>query len=204
RELLDVLPEYYQRHVVLLLNFANAEADLVSVTPVAFTRMSGGSGAIVAVEIDGKISEEAHWNLAKLPIELHRHIENHEAVDAGLVRGKSRVALAEIRIADEGDVKAVSIACVVVERRRDLKEDVLGKVDLRADLPGEQQRVGVGNAPTARDRARPHRIFRVRVVVNELGEVREKVDRYSRRLGSNARKCFPIFVVGGRGCLAAT
>src|SRR5205807_7852138 len=125
RELLDVLPEYFQRHVVLLLNFANAEADLISVTLVAFIRMSGGSGTVVAVEIHGKISEEAHRNLAKLPIELHRHIENHEAVDAGRVRGNSRVALAEIRIAHEVDVKAVAIACVVLERRRALTAAVL-------------------------------------------------------------------------------
>ena len=59
RELLDVLPERFQRPIVLLFDFPNPDADLIGVTLVALVRMPGPDRAIVAVEVHRKISEEA-------------------------------------------------------------------------------------------------------------------------------------------------
>ena len=39
---------------------------------------------------------------------------------------------------------------IIVERRRDLEINVLGEIDLGADLPGQQKRVGVRDAIAAR------------------------------------------------------
>src|SRR5205814_1254511 len=150
-ELLDVLVKRLDRPVVFLLNFADAETNLVGVTLVALVRVTGRGGAIVAFQVYGEISECAHRNFAKFPAEFRRHIEDHQAVDTGLVRRNRRIADPEIRIANEVDVKTVAVTRVIVEGRRHLKKNVFGEIDLRADLPRQKNRVRVRHAAAARD-----------------------------------------------------
>ena len=74
--------------------------------------------AIVSLKIVSELAEDAHRQVPEFPADFHRHIENQQAVDAGLVlandaRWSGRVPL-------KVDVKRVAVAGVVIERRRQL------------------------------------------------------------------------------------
>src|SRR6266403_4752626 len=89
------------------------------------------------------------------------------------------------------NVKRVAVAGVIVDRRRDLEKEVVrGKREPRSSLPRQKKRVRVrdqlgpansSNLP-CRGRARPERIFRIGVVVDELREIDEEIELQLKRL----------------------
>src|SRR5947207_3327331 len=77
--------------------------------------------------------------------------------------------------ADVEGVKAVAVAAVVVEDRRDLEINVLREIELRADLPREEPGVGVRHEPAAGHSPGSERVLGIRIVVDELREVDEEI-----------------------------
>src|SRR5947199_9251457 len=94
----------------------NARPNLIGVTLVALARETSGLGAIVGLEVNGKVAKDANREFPDFPTDLHRHIENQKADDSPLVRvegvavGKSRVAAHELTI------KGIGISGIVIER----------------------------------------------------------------------------------------
>src|SRR5207248_9497988 len=123
--------------VAISLGFkcADARARLVGVTLVALARETSRRGALVGLEVDGKVGKAADREFPDFPTDLHRHIENQKAVDTYLVRaegitiGKSRVA------AHEMTIKGIAISGIVIERWGDLRVKVVRKSEPRAYLP---------------------------------------------------------------------
>src|SRR5207248_9444084 len=86
------------------------------------------------------------------------------------------------------NVKRVAGASVIVECGRKLEVKGLGKVKPRAYLPCKQECVVIWDflrwAVCARSLSGPKRILRIRIVINELAEVREEIEfqEWLRRL----------------------
>lgn len=144
---------------------------------VPFIRVSGRGGALVAFEVGGEVTEDTHWQVMDDKAELCWHIEHEQAVHTGLVKSHDGGAFLEGRIAGKERVKGIVGAGIVIERRRELQIHLLGEVDLRSDLLGEEQGVGVGNAVPSGKTAGAERVLRIGVVIDELREVREDIDR---------------------------
>ena len=130
---------------MFLFQLTNASAHLIGVTFVAKTRMACGCRAIVGFKIGREIAENVHRQLTNLPADFPGHVENEQAVDAGLVLRERGGVRHKRRAALVMNVKRVAVAGVVVDRRRDLQENVFRKGDSRAGLPREQERIGVGD-----------------------------------------------------------
>src|SRR5436190_21983541 len=159
--LLGVLPESLELHVLLRLQLTDAGADLIRVTLISGFRMSRGARPIIRIEIDGEIAEDAERDFADLEPEFRRHFQNEQAVDPNLVRGhRSGVTEAPLT-ADVEAVKAVAVAAVVIEDRRDLEINVLREIELRADLPREEPGVGVRHQPAAGHSPGTERVLRI-------------------------------------------
>src|SRR5260370_15936274 len=125
-------------------------------------------------KIGRKIAEDVHRQVADLPAELPRHIKNEQAIDARLVLRQRDGVGYERRTALVMNIKRVAIAGVVVDRRRDLEEEVVfWKRQPRSALPRQKKRICVRDqlissnpADLCRSRrAWSKRIFRIRVVV---------------------------------------
>src|SRR5438045_9056852 len=100
------------------------------------------------------------------------------------------------------NVKRVAGASVIVECGRKLGVKALGKVKPRANLPCKQERIVIWDflrwAVCVRSLSGPKRILRIRIVINELAEVRTEIDlqEWLRRLrGPNG---FGILAERGR------
>src|SRR5882757_6513686 len=81
------------------------------------------------------------------------------------------------------NIKRVTVPGVVIERRRQLDINVVGKSKSRSYLPRQHKRVRRRNflacltTVARRDRwIRPYRILRILIVINELSEVCENVE----------------------------
>src|SRR5205807_7971388 len=124
-----------QLPIMLGFELADARPNLVGVTLAAFARETSGLGAVVGLEVNGKVAKDADREFPDFPTDLHRHIENQKAVDTYLVRaegiaiGKSRVA------AHEMTIKGIAISGIVIERWGDLRVKVVRKSEPRAYLP---------------------------------------------------------------------
>src|SRR5262249_3762646 len=154
-------------------------------------RSGSGVCALVTLKVDREITEDVHWQLADLPAYFPRHIENEQAVDAGLVLRERDGVRHKRRAALVMNVKRVAVAGVVVDRRCDLeKQVVFGKCEPCPGLPSEQERVRVRDqlVPVNSSDLRgcccawPERIFRIRIVVNKLREVDEEIELQLKRL----------------------
>src|SRR5215475_14185682 len=100
------------------------------------------------------------------------------------------------------NVKRVAVAGVIVERRCELNVNIVREGDPCADLPREQKRVRIGDQLGPADSsdltgcggAPTERIFRVRIVVNELRKIHEDVDleleRFRRWRDNNSFAAF--------------
>src|SRR5205807_272804 len=105
--------------------------------------MSGGRRAIVTVEVDREISEKPHWQFVDFPSEFHRYVEHQQAIDSGLIL-RERGAVRQMGItALEVDVKCVAVARVIVNRRRELEVECLREIQLRSQLPRQQESIRV-------------------------------------------------------------
>src|ERR1700704_3248672 len=130
---------------MLDLELTDAGTDLVSVTLVAFAWVQRSLRAFVALQINGEVAKDAHRQLTDFPTDFHRHVENEQAVDAGLICGHRRGVTQRWFAAAEMNIKAVPTAGVVVEGRRKLRVNRFRKIDPRADLPREQECISVWN-----------------------------------------------------------
>src|SRR4029453_6390062 len=112
---------------MLGLELPDSRPNLISVTLVPLIRKTRGLGASVALEVYGKVAKDTDWKFPDFPTDLHRHIENQEAVDTHLVRaegitiGKSRVAAYVMTI------KGIAISGIVIERWGNLRVKVVRK-----------------------------------------------------------------------------
>src|SRR3984893_5927531 len=152
--------------------------------------------AIASFEVDGKIPEEMHRKLAELPADLPRQIEYEQAVDAGLILRQRRSVRYGRGAALVMDVKFVAIASVVVDRRGNLCVKRFREREFRAHLPRQQECISVRNQLIPPNPARlrrggctrSKRIFRIRIGINELCEVREDIDLELERLARGLRR----------------
>src|SRR6476619_6288383 len=132
--------------------------------------MTSRFSAIIGVEINREITEDPHRQVPEFPAEFHWHIENQQTVNAGLIA--TGVAL-------EMNVKRVAVAGVIIDCRRQLEVNVVGKSKSRTYLPRQHERVSGWNflaclttGRVGRKRwVRPYRIFRIFIVINELRKV---------------------------------
>src|SRR5438067_11430186 len=113
----------------------NARPNLIGVTLVALARETSGLGAIVGLEVNGKVAKDADREFPDFPTDLHRHIENQKAVDTPLVRaegvaiGKSRVAAYVMTI------KVIAVFGIAIVCWGDLRVKIVRKSEPRAYLP---------------------------------------------------------------------
>src|SRR5947207_1050941 len=110
-----------------------------------------------------EIAEDAERDLANLESEFRRHFQNEQAVDPNLVRRHRSGVREPLLPANVEGVKAVAVAAVRVEDRRDLEINVLREIELRADLPREEPGVGVRHQPAAGDSPGSERVLRIRI-----------------------------------------
>src|SRR4029077_5153811 len=100
------------------------------------------------------------------------------------------------------DVERVAVAGVVVEGWRELEVRDVRKIELRPDLPAEQECIGGRHllSLTAywlrRCRTSANRVCRVGIVINKLTEVCEDIDFYQRFRWRWRRYVFPVLTVG--------
>src|ERR1700736_3409797 len=174
-----MLPKYVELPLVLFLQLARTNTNLVSVLLIALVRMSSGHCPIAAIQVNRKVAENAHWQLTYLPANLPRHIEYQQTVDAGLILSGGRCVGYERSATLIVDIKRVTIPGIIIEGWRELGIKLIRKCKFPADLPAEHIGIVVWNelprAITRRRRPRPDRILRVLVVVNKLSEVCEQV-----------------------------
>src|SRR4030095_9125019 len=150
--------------------------------------MAGRCSAIIALEIDREIAENAHGQLTDFPADFPWYIENQQTVDACLIVCRC--------VANEMVEECVTCAGVIVESRRQLDVKALREIKSRAYLPRQQERIG------SRDAAwlRPDWIFRIGIIVNELCEICEDIDldfKWLRR-GRRGYNAFALLAVGLR------
>src|SRR6476661_3045536 len=113
----------------------NARPNLIGVTLVSLVRETSGLGAIVGLEVNGKVAKDADREFPDFPTDLHRHIENQKAVDTPLVRAQG-AAIVKSRIAAyEMTIKGIAISGIVIEGRGELRVKVVRKSEPRAYLP---------------------------------------------------------------------
>src|SRR4051794_6064406 len=99
--------------------------------------MQSRLSTLIRFQIDREITEDAHRQFAQFPTDLHRRVENEQAVDASLICRHRRGVAKKVLAAAEMDIKAVAAAGVVVEGRRELHVNIFWKRDSRTDLPRE-------------------------------------------------------------------
>src|SRR5204863_9691474 len=103
--------------------------------------------------------------------------------------------VAEAWIAGKERIKGISFASIVVKGRRDLEVHVFREVQPCTNLPSQHESVRVRDQSASADRARANRIFRIRIVVNKLREVRKEIDRDLVWLGHERRDRLAIFAL---------
>src|SRR5262249_40333364 len=91
---------------------------------------------IVRLQINHKIAEDAHRQPPKLPAKLSRHIENQQTANSGLIA---------TRVTVEVGVERVTVAGVVVERRRQLDVNTVRERKSRPHLPCQHEGVRCRN-----------------------------------------------------------
>src|SRR6476660_6553241 len=102
---------------MLGLELPDARPNLIGVTLVPLARETSGLGAIVGLEVNGKVAKDADRQFPDFPTDLHRHIENQKAVDTPLVRAEG-VAIFKSRVATyEMTIKGIAISGIVIEGR---------------------------------------------------------------------------------------
>src|SRR5258708_38208286 len=99
---------------MLGLELPDARPNLIGVTLVPLVRETSGLGALVTLEVNGKVAKDADREFPDFPTDLHRHIENQKAVDTPLVR-VARVAIGKSRVdAHERTIKCIAISGIVI------------------------------------------------------------------------------------------
>src|SRR5437764_1255069 len=116
---------------------------------------------IFVERVDAEIAEDPDGDLADLESEFRRHFQNEQAVDPNLVRGHRSDVTEALLTADVEAIKAVAVAAVVIEDRRDLEINVLREIELRADLPREEPGVSVRHQPAAGHSPGAERVLRI-------------------------------------------
>src|SRR4029077_3258931 len=114
----------------LCLELTNAQTEFPRVPLTSTACMTRRFSAIVGVEINRELAEDAHRQVPELPADFHWHIENQQTVNAGLIA--TRVAL-------KMNVKRVAVAGVIIDCRRQLEVNVVGKSKSRSYLPRQHE-----------------------------------------------------------------
>ena len=137
-------------------------------------KLSRSVGAIVTLYIVSELTEDAHWQAPSFPPDFRRQIKYQEAVNAGLIATRIAVVM---------NVKRITIARVVIERRRQLEINAARKSKSRSYLPRQHECVRCRNflacliTVVRTDHwIRPYRILRILIVINILCEVCEDVE----------------------------
>src|SRR6476619_3469076 len=159
--------------------------------------MTSSGRAIVRVEVDREIAEDAQRYFTDLESELPRHFEDEQAVNPHLVRRHGKRVGDALLPANVEGVEAIAGAAVVVEDGGDLEIKVVREIQLRADLPGKHPGVGVRHEAATLHGSRPERVLRIRIVVFELPEVDEEIELYFEGLGlDRGRGVLAVFAIG--------
>src|SRR4026208_1325457 len=120
---------------MLGLELPDARPNLIGVPLVPLVRETSGLGALVTLEVNGKVAKDADREFPDFPTDLHRHIENQKAVDTHLV-GAEGATIVKSRIAAYiMSAKGIAISGIVIERWGELRVKVVRKSEPCAYLP---------------------------------------------------------------------